>query len=386
MQLQVTRVWEPGPWTPILQNYPCYRCAESQDVGRRVFTLPRGCVGLSVSHTNEDVNEQVLLLPQASDDSRACHGLFLGGKVHHNSDQRTLIAVNLQLWGVSHLHKPNLLPCAQLARQCFVCHQTLHFDVVFPGCHTLSWRALRPCAPRPRTLHGTPRCQNWLSPPADGMTPFLSFCSTTHLSGQHLYILLPTAPLRTAFTGSTQRTAKVVCTRTDCSPHCCEPDTVRPTTCTGATPHRSLTTTGKAPARTSSTKDFLYRIPRGIFCLWAHTAFALSDEKLLPWDDAFASESCQLLHLSMPSYGLRPAWQVQAMESPGLNFNLMDQLTFYGSYHSRPWNQGIHFVFVPLIHWTITVWLAYAPLPTTYDLPSHLDAALAGALPEWLSR
>ena len=74
------------------------------------------------------------------------------------------------------------------------------------------------------------------------------------------------------------------------------------------------------------------------------------------------------------------------MESPGLNFNLMDQLTFYGSYHSRPWNQGIHFVFVPLIHWTITVWLAYAPLPTTYDLPSHLDTLLAGALPEWLSR
>ena len=74
------------------------------------------------------------------------------------------------------------------------------------------------------------------------------------------------------------------------------------------------------------------------------------------------------------------------MESPGLNFNLMDQLTFYGSYHSRPWNQGIHFVFVPLIHWTITVWLAYAPLPTTYDLPSHLDTLLAGAPPEWLSR
>ncbi len=74
------------------------------------------------------------------------------------------------------------------------------------------------------------------------------------------------------------------------------------------------------------------------------------------------------------------------MESPGLNFNLMDKLTFYGSYHSRPWNQAIHFVFVPLIHWTITVWLAYAPLPTTYDLPSHLDTLLAGALPEWLSR
>ena len=69
------------------------------------------------------------------------------------------------------------------------------------------------------------------------------------------------------------------------------------------------------------------------------------------------------------------------MKSPGLNFDLMDQLTFYGSYHSRPGNQAIHFVFVPLIHWTITVWLAYAPLPTAYDLPAHMDC-----LPGWLSR
>ncbi len=69
------------------------------------------------------------------------------------------------------------------------------------------------------------------------------------------------------------------------------------------------------------------------------------------------------------------------MKSPGLNFDLMEQLSFYGSYHSRPGNQAIHFVFVPLIHWTITVWLAYAPLPTAYDLPAHLDF-----LPGWLSR
>lgn len=61
------------------------------------------------------------------------------------------------------------------------------------------------------------------------------------------------------------------------------------------------------------------------------------------------------------------------MTVPGLNFDLMDQLTFYGSYHTRGWNQCIHFVFVPLIHWTITVWLAYAPLPTSFDLPAHLD-------------
>lgn len=69
------------------------------------------------------------------------------------------------------------------------------------------------------------------------------------------------------------------------------------------------------------------------------------------------------------------------MNSPGLSFNLMDQLTFYGSYHTRPGNQVIHFVFVPLIHWTITVWLAYAPAPLPYDLPAHLDF-----LPQALSR
>ena len=177
-----------------------------------------------------------------------------------------------------------------------------------------------------------------------------------------------------------------MCTRTDCLPHCCDPDTVRETTRTEAVPHISLINTGEPPACIFSTEDFLFSISRGIFCFQAHTAVALPVEKPLLCIDFSASQECQLLHLRIPSYGLRLAWQVQAMESPGLNFNLMDQLTFYGSYHSRPWNQGIHFVFVPLIHWTITVWLAYAPLPTTYDLPSHLDTLLAGALPEWLSR
>ena len=67
--------------------------------------------------------------------------------------------------------------------------------------------------------------------------------------------------------------------------------------------------------------------------------------------------------------------------NPGINFNLMDQLTFYGSYHTRPGNQAIHFVFVPLIIWTVTVWLAYAPAPIPYDLPAHL-----GFLPEAIAR
>ena len=37
---------------------------------------------------------------------------------------------------------------------------------------------------------------------------------------------------------------------------------------------------------------------------------------------------------------------------------LMDQLVFYGQYHSNPMNQLIHFVFVPTIMWTVLVWLA----------------------------
>lgn len=45
----------------------------------------------------------------------------------------------------------------------------------------------------------------------------------------------------------------------------------------------------------------------------------------------------------------------------GFNFNLREQLTFYGSYHNNFWNQVIHFIFVPAIFWTAAVWLAYTP-------------------------
>ena len=58
----------------------------------------------------------------------------------------------------------------------------------------------------------------------------------------------------------------------------------------------------------------------------------------------------------------------------GLNFDLMDQLVFYGSYHKKPWNQFVHFIFVPLIMWSVAVWLAYAGLVTDkVNLPSYLD-------------
>ena len=57
------------------------------------------------------------------------------------------------------------------------------------------------------------------------------------------------------------------------------------------------------------------------------------------------------------------------------------QLGFYGSYHSKKGNQLIHFFFVPLIVWSVLVWLAYAgPVPHT-DLPAHLRS-----LPEPVAR
>lgn len=54
------------------------------------------------------------------------------------------------------------------------------------------------------------------------------------------------------------------------------------------------------------------------------------------------------------------------------------QLVFYGSYHSNPLNQAIHFVFVPAIWWTVAVWLAYTPAVSPGDL-----GFLASRLPGW---
>ena len=46
--------------------------------------------------------------------------------------------------------------------------------------------------------------------------------------------------------------------------------------------------------------------------------------------------------------------------------NLREQLIFYGSYHNNIFNQLIHFIFVPSILWSVSVWLAYTP-----ELVSH---------------
>jgi uncharacterized membrane protein YGL010W len=53
-------------------------------------------------------------------------------------------------------------------------------------------------------------------------------------------------------------------------------------------------------------------------------------------------------------------------------FDLKKQLGFYGAYHSKPWNQLVHFVFVPLILWSLSVWLAYIPTAAALDFSTHL--------------
>lgn len=57
------------------------------------------------------------------------------------------------------------------------------------------------------------------------------------------------------------------------------------------------------------------------------------------------------------------------------NFNLSDQLTFYGSYHNNRWNQLIHFFFVPLLLWSGAVWFCYSgpivTLPASVPNPWH---------------
>lgn len=62
------------------------------------------------------------------------------------------------------------------------------------------------------------------------------------------------------------------------------------------------------------------------------------------------------------------------MAIAGVNFDIMDQLVFYGSYHRKKGNQLIHFIFVPVIMWSAGVWLAYlGPVSKKLDLPAQLD-------------
>lgn len=45
----------------------------------------------------------------------------------------------------------------------------------------------------------------------------------------------------------------------------------------------------------------------------------------------------------------------------GFNLDVEDQLSFYGAYHTNPYNQILHVICVPLIWTTFIVWLAYLP-------------------------
>lgn len=60
----------------------------------------------------------------------------------------------------------------------------------------------------------------------------------------------------------------------------------------------------------------------------------------------------------------------------GFTFDLKEQLVFYGSYHNNRINQAIHFIFVPIIMWTVSVWLAYTPAIQThhwFELVTDVD-------------
>eukprot|EP00887_Chlorella_sp_A99_P007450 scaffold2.g7450.t1 len=61
----------------------------------------------------------------------------------------------------------------------------------------------------------------------------------------------------------------------------------------------------------------------------------------------------------------------------GINFNLREQLAFYGSYHNKPLNQLIHFLFVPVILGSVAVWLAYTPPLFSWPSLAALPPALA---------
>ena len=44
--------------------------------------------------------------------------------------------------------------------------------------------------------------------------------------------------------------------------------------------------------------------------------------------------------------------------------DVRDELGFYWIYHSHPWNQLVHFCFVPTILWTLGIWMMHAPIGT----------------------
>ena len=57
----------------------------------------------------------------------------------------------------------------------------------------------------------------------------------------------------------------------------------------------------------------------------------------------------------------------------GFNFDLLDQLSFYGSYHRHPVNKLIHLVCVPGIAWSALVWFASAGALVNVDVGGVLE-------------
>lgn len=67
----------------------------------------------------------------------------------------------------------------------------------------------------------------------------------------------------------------------------------------------------------------------------------------------------------------------------GFNLNFYDQLSFYGAYHHNKWNQLVHFVFVPAIFWSASVWLSYTGQLIPYD-PARALHSLPTSLAEYV--
>lgn len=68
------------------------------------------------------------------------------------------------------------------------------------------------------------------------------------------------------------------------------------------------------------------------------------------------------------------------------HFDLLKQLKFYGSYHHNQWNQLVHFIFVPLIVWSVAVWCAHSGpliptnLPQPYNQLLSINSSLVGLI------
>jgi len=76
----------------------------------------------------------------------------------------------------------------------------------------------------------------------------------------------------------------------------------------------------------------------------------------------------------------RPCCRDQMTNGRAFTLDIQSQLAFYGAYHSNRYNQLIHFVFVPVILFSIAVWLAYTPAVTSFSFSAGYPyATLNGA-------